>query len=390
MSLHAQLSPEALERLNRQRRNSTISSVVVSLLSIVFVGLVLGLILLPGLEKNTEVIVSYIAPGVDDTTVEPKKISTQRPSPSAPSSASARVITANTVAPVALEVPEISYDFEGFGPASDDFGDGWSGDGDGSGAGGGGGGFGSTGARPGSLEGRLYDFKQTPDGKDIPYNLADRAEFVDRIARLHRSNFSAPALRRHFQAPNSLFLTHLAIPLTDAGSGPKFFGAEKTIKPSGWMAHYRGKITAPKTGTYRFSGLGDDYIAVLINGRPRLIGCWSDIQEGIAGRWEPTEPTGRFKSPFSGMRLVYGDWIKMKEGEVLDIDIAVGERPGGKVGFILHIEEKDAEYRTAPDGRPILPLFATAPISGTEKIRIMEEFGSYEIEWQNVPVFGVK
>lgn len=390
MSLHAQPSADARERLERQRRMSTISSVAVSLLSIALVGLILGLILLPSLEKNPEVLVTYVSPGIDDPTIEQKKVTTPRPTPSAPSSATARVIVANTASAVALEVPEISFDFEAFGPASDDFGDGWTGDGSGSGAGGGGGGFGSTGARPGSLEGRLYDFKQTPDGKEIPYNLTDRAEFVDRVVRLQRSNFSAPALRRHFQAPNSLFLSHLAIPLTDAGAGPKFFGAEKTIKPSGWMAHYRGKITVPKSGTYRFSGLGDDYIAVMLDGRPRLIACWSDIQDGIAGRWTPTEPTGEHKSPFSGMRLVYGDWVKLKEGDVLDIDIAVGERPGGKVGFILHIEEKGVDYRRAPDGRPILPLFATAPISDSEKMRIMDEFGSYEIEWRNMPVFGVK
>jgi hypothetical protein len=37
-----------------------------------------------------------------------------------------------------------------------------------------------------------------------------------------------------------------------------------------------------------------------------------------------------------------------------------------------------------------LPLFATAPISHEEKQRITSEFGSYEIEWENAPVFPVK
>jgi len=62
----------------------------------------------------------------------------------------------------------------------------------------------------------------------------------------------------------------------------------------------------PRTGTYRFSGLGDDYLVVLVN------------------------------------------------------------------------------------GRPILPLFATAPFSEEEKSRLVSTFGSYQIEWDNIPVFPVR
>ncbi len=393
MSLHAELNPEARRKLDAQKRNSVIASVVISVLSIVLIGLVLALMLLPAIVKESTPIVSYISPGVEDTQITQKKITTHRPAPSAPSASAARVITAATVSSIALEVPDVSFDFAAFGSGSSDFGDGWAGDGGGGfggGPGGDGGGFGSITARPGSLEGRLYDFKKDPDGNDIPYDLADRAEFVDRVIRIQRANFTAASLRRHFQAPNSLFLSHLAIPFNDASAGPKFFGAEETIKPSGWIAHYRGKIAVPKTGTYRFSGLGDDYIGVFLNGRIRLAACWGDIQEMLAGRWEPSEPTGKFTGPFGNMRLVYGDWVRLKEGDVLDIDIIIGERPGGKVGFILHIEEKGVDYRKAADGRPILPLFATAPISDSEKSRIIEEFGSYEIEWEKVAFFGVK
>jgi hypothetical protein len=268
------------------------------------------------------------------------------------------------------------------------FGEGWA---EGSGTGkGGGGGFGSTQRSSGGLEGTLYDFKQKPDGGQISYNTADPAEFVDRALRLQRSRFSQSALSRHFRAPNSLFLTHLAIPNSDASDGPSFFGAKDSIQPSGWLAHYRGKVTVPRTGTYRFSGLGDDYLVVLVNGRMRLAACWSDIQPAIAGRWDATEPTGRFQSHIDGMRLVYGDWIPLKSGESIELDIAIGERPGGKVGFVLHIEEKGVEYPIDPNGRPVLPLFATAPFSEEEKARIISSFGSYQINWDQVPAFSVR
>ena len=156
------------------------------------------------------------------------------------------------------------------------------------------------------------------------------------------------------------------------------------------MAHYSGKVTVPKTGTYRFSGLGDDYLMLMINGRPRLVASWGDIQASVAGRWEPTEPSGRFTSPMPGMPLVFGDWINLKAGEVIDIDLAIGERPGGKVGFVLHVEEKGVSYRKAPNGRPILPLFTTAGFSEEERTRLTAAFGSYEFEWEQVPIFSTR
>ncbi len=388
MSLHVPLNPVALHRLRAQRRNSTIASVAVSLLAIALIALVLALIFLPGITTTPATIVTYQAPSLDETLVEPNKVTPQRSRPAAPSaSAAKRVIIANTASPVAMEVPDFDFGSFPLGSGADDFGEG----GIGSGTGGpGGGAFGSTGSRPGALEGRLYDFKQKLDGTRIAYDLADRAEFVDRVLRLQRSDFSEASLKRHFQAPTRLYLTHLAIPLSDASSGPEYFGAKDTIAPSGWLAHYQGKLTVARSGTYRFAGLGDDYIGVFINNRMRLAACWGDIQEMIDGRWEPSEPTGEHTSPFSGMRLVYGDWVTLKAGEVIDFDLAIGERPGGKVGFVLMIEEKDADHRLAPDGRPILPLFTTGPIPDGERSRIVADFGSWEFDWDKPPVFGVK
>ena len=389
MSLHVTLSPEAVARLRAQRRNSTISSVVIAFLSVALVALLLGYLLLPVLTQEPPVIAAYTDGSlIDEPRQDPVKPTHHLQKPSSPAPSLTRVITANTQAALAIpaldaEFATPSLEFGGDGT----FGDGWT---EGDGGRGGGGMFGSSSRASGGLEGRLYDFKKNTKGEDIPYDLANRSEFVDRVLRLQKSNFSESSLSRHFSAPNSLFLTHLAIPLTDAASGPKFFGAEKTIKPSGWMVHYRGRVTVPKSGFYRFSGLGDDYIVVMINGRMRLAACWGDIQDAVDGRWDPSKPTGDFKSPFSGMRLVYGDWVNLKSGDTLDLDIAIGERPGGKVGFVLHIEEKGVSYRKAPDGRPILPLFATAPLPEDETERITRECGAYEFEWDKMPVFPVK
>jgi hypothetical protein len=390
MSIHATLSPQAQERLEAQKRNSTLVSIILSLLTVALIALLLAFYLLPQIVKTTDVIVMiHPAPIEVEPTPTPKKISRSVTKPSS-SSSSARVLTAMTSSHTAIPVPEVNVTLPSldFGHGND-FGEGWEA-GDGDGKFGGSGNFGSTHRSSGGLEGTMYDFKKKRNGEDVAYDIANPTEFFERAVRLQKADFSESSLSRYFRAPQSLFLTHLAIPFSNAESGPSFFGADGDIKPSGWMVHYQGRITVPRSGTYRFSGLGDDYLVLMLKGRMRLAACWSDIQPSIAERWEPTEPTGEWTGPFGNMRLVYGDWVHLREGEVIDIDLAIGERPGGKVGFILHVEEKGVDYRKDSQGRPILPLFATAPISNEEKQRITRELGSYEIEWENVPVFSVK
>lgn len=141
MSLHAQLSPEAQQALRARQRNSTVLSIVISLLVIVLLGLILAFIFLPSLLKETPVIVSYSSSVTDNNDLEQKKVTNQvERKPSAPSSSMAKVIAANTTSPTAVPVPDVavtdpSLDFGN----GDDFGDGWGSGGDG----GGGGGFGN-------------------------------------------------------------------------------------------------------------------------------------------------------------------------------------------------------------------------------------------------------
>jgi len=165
MSLHAQLSPEAQERLQSQRRNSTISSLIIAILVLALVGVILAIIALALPTKEIPTIVTYSA-GVEETeTVETKKVttSTER-KPSAPSSSMARVIAANTSSPTAIPIPDIdvpepSTDF-GDGDA---FGSGW-----GDGGNGGGGGFGN-----------------------IPAAMKKRCTKADRLQRLNSNGGNA-------------------------------------------------------------------------------------------------------------------------------------------------------------------------------------------------------
>jgi hypothetical protein len=139
MSIHAELSPEAKARLNRENRKSTILSIVVSVLMIGLVALVLGIFFIPSFIKESPTIVTYQGDLIQDDKPEIKKVNTAvMRKPSAPSSSSAKVIaskgSSNVSIPV-IDTPDAPEAVE-FGDG-DSFGEGW---GDGSGFGDGGGG----------------------------------------------------------------------------------------------------------------------------------------------------------------------------------------------------------------------------------------------------------
>lgn len=390
MSLHATLSPEAEARLLRQKRLQTASSLTIAALFITLLMLLLGWFILPAVLKESPTITVTHIPGVEERELEITKKTQQlvrKPTPAAAAAMTPRTIAAEASSAVSIPIPDLTTttEFADFGDGMEDFGSAWQGDG--FGEGGGGSAFGSTQARNHALAGSLYDFKQDSKGRAVKYNTGNLRDFTDRAERLQRSRFRDTAFRDFFRAPQTLYLTHLAVPFSSAADGPKFFEAADSVKPSGWVAHYRGTIRAPKDGHFRFVGHGDDYLVVNIENRPRLIACWPDTQEAVRGSWKAEKPSGEHMGPFH-QPLIYGDWISMREGEEFSIDIAAGERPGGKVGFVLMIEERGANYQKEADGRPILPLFTLEPLFGERRAEIEKSFGSFKFEWDNVPVFG--
>lgn len=138
MSIHAQLSDEAQSRLNAQKRTSTISSVVISILVIVMIFLILGIFLLPNIIKENPTIVTYSASLAEEPDLNVKKINNQvQRKPSAPTNSMAKVLVANSTSPTAIPVPDIDVVTPNadFGDG-EDFGGGW-GEGEGADAAGG-------------------------------------------------------------------------------------------------------------------------------------------------------------------------------------------------------------------------------------------------------------
>ena len=130
-----------------------------------------------------------------------------------------------------------------------------------------------------------------------------------------------------------------------------------------WAVHYKGKLVHHKDIKFRFWGQGDDVLVVAVDGKTVLNGCWpsSDSEWGIysiGGSWKSSAKNDfRF---FLGNNLARGgDWIELKAGIPKEMDVLIGEVPGGGFCSMLTVEVDGETYDLNRQGGPILPMFKT-------------------------------
>ncbi|MDB6070729.1 MAG: hypothetical protein JWL81_1900 [Verrucomicrobiales bacterium] len=224
--------------------------------------------------------------------------------------------------------------------------------------------FGSAGT--GGLTGTLYDMKQTRDGKSREYN-GGVEEFFPRLYEIAEKRFRKDAFNDFYRAKVTLSYTMLAVPNVPAEEGPRAFQADKEIQPRGWFLHYHGTIDPPTEGDWRFAGIFDDALLVYVNNRLVFDGSY-DSQADPSVR----SPFGSAVFAGSGNRPFVGKWVKLKRGSTLDI--LVGERPGGRVGGLLLVQDKSKKYQEREKDIPLLPVLAFNPPRKEDKER-MEKLG---------------
>jgi hypothetical protein len=229
------------------------------------------------------------------------------------------------------------------------------------------GGFGYGKKAEGDLSGVMYDLKTKPNGSARPeYN---DGKYWEDVHSYIKSGFNYSPSLGYREMNKKLYLSHLYIPRLAASEGPKQFGLEKDMKPSGFFIHYSGFIYAQKP--FRFVGHGDDLLLVFID-KKLVIDCsWVD------GSWQNSFLPATWHSPekdkyrvFTGQYILFGDWVNAGSHK---IDILYGERPGGMISGILLTQEKDKTYPTLEDGRPLLPIFTTMKLNKDEKARVEAE-----------------
>jgi len=385
MALHIQMSEEAEAELRKNALKNKLSSVMACVL---FMLMGFGILYFTAVFIVGDTPVSFLAytppseDGPPTNNPTPREL-TSRSSP-ASSAVAPSVIVATSAATVSMAPVEIDMS-EGLSlDSSLDLGLGMGTDlGDGLGDGGSGLGSGSSGGS--ALEGTFYDLKQTGKGRnrkvsDLATKGGDgtltlnRNKYYEAIANFLNKGWSASQLSKYYESPNKLYASNFYMPVALARYAPIAYQVGDNKKPqnqwmcqpSGWCVVYRGKVRAPKTGTFRFIGMGDDCIAVRFNRKLVLEGGYRLPSAGPSSpKFQLSSPGGRdafFKDVKAGCDhdhkgyelintiegigvwgrelggLMAGTEFKVEEGKTYPIEIMVVEE-GGKFGFMLFIED---------------------------------------------------
>ena len=200
-----------------------------------------------------------------------------------------------------------------------------------------------------ALMGMFYDLKQTQTGEPT---TVDPDSYSTVLENFLRKGWDESVLNHYYRATKPIYTTQICIPLMDADNGPKAFGLEKRVKPRCWVIHYKGQVVPPHDGTYRFYGYADDLCVVAVDGKLVLQASRGDTPVA------PPSPGVNYDA--GNDRLRVGKWMDLKASQPVDLDILIGERPGGQFCAFLLVEEKGGNYEME-NGVPILPLFQVAP-----------------------------
>ncbi len=286
--------------------------------------------------------------------------------------------------------------------------------------------FGGSGGKGDEFIGTFYDLKQTANGEmtDIGRRAAEKSfdqglqyDALKVIKNFVSSGCKPRKLEDYFKAPKLKYATAFMMPPMKADAAPKAFGVEDRVKPSYWLCHYKGQIAAPETGRYRFCGIGDDILIVVIHGKGVVLdACWPahiglatswkgrdkdnrkfSMDANVYGRFQPEvwpqlyreiderdgygddmpwgqafneatatiEGVGTPDYMRAACRMVIGDWIDLRKGEAMDVDIIISEIPGGDFCARLLIQQFGQQYamdNSDAGPRPILPIFKTVPV----------------------------
>lgn len=243
----------------------------------------------------------------------------------------------------------------------------------------------------GGLTGRFYDLKQFADG--TPTNIeADTVDWFNQTYYNYLKQITPeivpgstwgfdPAVLKQFYSPSkAVFASRFSTPDLPADDAPTAFGV--TAASTNWIGHYSGSIEPANSGWYRFSGRADDVLEVWIDGKLVLSALayawevtpsfpWTEGVNWIA--YAASHPIGPYLDASADMREtpVAGPWVYLDGPH--EIDIVVGEQPGGNFNMNLRVEEQGVSYADGPQ------IFTTRTLTGDDALEVS---GAY---WMSAP-----
>ena len=239
--------------------------------------------------------------------------------------------------------------------------------------------FGIQSLTPNALVGTFYDLKQTDKRKPTNISTQQTQEVIREF--VNRGWKETSLSREYYQAPQKLYQTKIYIPMMPAEGAPAAFNCEMEVERSRWVIVYRGTVTPPHSGKYRFVGAGDDVLVVRFNNKhvfdhgfyggttgTHLSGMMNVLTSGkddngalkdspmkLPIKFYKYDTTAQWNRSIGG--LAVGPEFEAKSGMSYPIEILLSEIPGGLFCASLMIEQVGEEYKKASTGSPILPIF---------------------------------
>lgn len=234
-----------------------------------------------------------------------------------------------------------------------------------------------------ALIGRFYDLKQ-PIREGA--KALSRNEVVAKIREFDEKKWDLRVLEDYYSPAVRLYAPYFYLPRCKASYGPEAFQCNvpeegRRVQPCAWVVVYRGVVTAPESGHFRFVGMGDDTLMVRFNNKLVLEGGWSvpsrstDMNQGTYRSYQQEMINNKNKRAYYQYKqtphwnrviggIPAGQVFKVKKGEKYPIEILVSEIPGSEFGFCLLVEKVKSPGRPPrgiipADKSPELALFRT-------------------------------
>ncbi len=233
------------------------------------------------------------------------------------------------------------------------------------------------------LEGTYYDIKRTRSGN---YNGEGVETFRAALNKFLHSDWKATTLARFYKSPRKRYATCVMVPTMSSSAAPTAFGEDPG---SGlfWIVHYKGEIVYPEDITFRFWGVGDELLAVRVDGEVVFADVWEGDRWRYGNFWRGNDSDRKKYLLGYDSAMEVGDWVTLKAGVPRDIQIVLGDN-GGLAALMLLVEVKGVEYPQNKQAGPILPIFKTAELSHGLIDKIYMDLSPNEACLTNGPVFS--
>ncbi len=160
------------------------------------------------------------------------------------------------------------------------------------------------------------------------------------------------------------------MPIGDSAEAPRAFRVQNEVKPNFWLVLYKGEVTAPRSGTFRFVGRGDNTLVVRLREKTVFDGSWPEAS--VLDPSAVTEQNKLGNAAVPGWQLSAGQWFTIAQGERLPLEILIGDA-GGSFSDFLMIDEKGGKYLSRRDRSGVAyPIFQAVksplPIWGPSRV----------------------